>query len=71
LSFTNKFRQQTILCLQTVRVKNTVANLLKNTPYIIRSIMEDAVENALRCNGLITNFTNVSLDEKVYKPEQE
>jgi transposase len=67
-SYTNKFSLQAILYLQRVRVQNTVANLLKTTPYIIRSIMEDAVEKALEYRGLNTDFKNVSLDEKAYKP---
>jgi transposase len=70
-SYTNKFSQHAILYLQIVRVQNTVANLLKTTPYIVRSIMEDAVEKALEERGFVTDFKNVSLDEKAYKPGHE
>ncbi|MEC5167266.1 transposase [Flavobacterium sp. PL11] len=47
------------------------ANLLKTTPYIIRSIMEEAVEKALEHSDFITDFKNVNLDEKAYKPGHE
>ena len=70
-SYTHKFSQQIILFLQTVRVQNTVAKLLNTTSYIVRSIMEDAVEKALLNRGFITDFKNVSLDEKAYKPGHE
>lgn len=70
-SYTNKFSQQVILYLQTVRVQSTVANLLNTSAYIVRSIMEDAVENALSTRGFITDFKHVSLDEKAYKPGHE
>ena len=70
-SYTNKFSQQVILYLQTVRVQSTVANLLNTSSYIVRSIMEDAVENALSTRGFITDFKHVSLDEKAYKPGHE
>lgn len=70
-SYTTKFSQKVIVYLQTVRVQNTVAKLLNTTPYIIRSIMEDAVDKALQCRGFITDFKNVSLDEKAYKPGHE
>ena len=70
-SYTNKFSQQVILYLQTVRVQSTVANLLNTSSYIVRSIMEDAVQNALSTRGFITDFKHVSLDEKAYKPGHE
>ena len=70
-SYTNKFSEQVILYLQTIRVQNTVAKLLSTTSYIVRSIMEDAVNKALENRGFVTNFKNVSLDEKSYKPGHE
>jgi transposase len=70
-SYTNKFSEQVILYLQTIRVQNTVAKLLSTTSYIVRSIMEDAVNKALENRGFVTNFKNVSLDEKAYKPGHE
>ena len=70
-SYTNKISQQDICYLQTVRVQSTVANLLNTSSYIVRSIMEDAVQNALSSRGFITDFKHVSLDEKAYKPGNE
>lgn len=66
-SYTHKFSQAIIEYLQAIKVQNTVAKLLQTTPYIVRSIMEDAVNKALEKRGFITDFTNVSLDEKAYK----
>lgn len=51
-SYTNKFSQQVILYLQTVRVQNTIAKLLNTSSYIVRNIMEDAVQNALSSRGI-------------------
>lgn len=65
--YTHKFSQRIIEYLQEIKVQSTVAKLLNTTPYIVRSIMEDAVEKALNVRGLITDFKNISLDEKAYK----
>lgn len=70
-SYTNKFSQHVIEYLKEIRVQSTTAKLLNTTPYIVRSIMEDAVENALEKRGLVTDFKNISLDEKAYKPGHE
>jgi transposase len=67
-SYTNKFSMNVIKFLQEIRVQSTVAKLLNTTPYIVRSIMEDAVEKALLNRGFVTDFKRVSLDEKAYKP---
>ena len=69
--YTNKFSSNVILFLKEIRVQSTVAKLLNTTPYIVRSIMEDAVDKALINRGLVTDFKNVSLDEKAYKPGHE
>lgn len=66
-SYTNKFSQHVIEFLKEIRVQSGTAKLLNTTPYIVRSIMEDAVENALEKRGLVTDFKNISLDEKAYK----
>jgi transposase len=70
-SYTHKFSQHVKTYLKEIRVQNTTAKLLNTTPYIIRSIMEDSVENGLIARGFVTNFKNVSLDEKAYKPGHE
>ncbi len=64
--YTHKFSDKVISELQKVRVQNTVAELLQTTPYIVRSIMEDAVEKALETRGEIQDFQHISLDEKAY-----
>jgi transposase len=70
-SYTHKFSQHVKIYLKQIRVQNTTAKLLNTTPYIIRSIMEDSVDNGLKERGFITAFKNVSLDEKAYKPGHE
>jgi transposase len=70
-SYTNKFSQHVIAFLKEIRVQSITSKLLNTTPYIVRSIMEDAVENALEKRGLVTDFKNISLDEKAYKPGHE
>jgi transposase len=52
--------------LQRVRVQNTVAELFNTSAYIVRSIMESAVEYGLEQRGEIANLKHVSLDEKAY-----
>jgi transposase len=69
--YTNKFSSNVIKFLKEIRVQNTVAKLLNTTPYIVRSIMESAVEKALLERGFVKDFKNVSLDEKAYKPGHE
>lgn len=69
--YTKKFSQQVIVFLQEIRVQSTVAKLLRTTPHIVRSIMEEAVEKALEKRGFVTDFKNISLDEKAYKPGHE
>jgi transposase len=70
-SYTHKFSQHVISFLQEIRVQSTTAKLLNTTAYIVRSIMEDAVENALEKRGFINDFKNISLDEKAYKEGHE
>lgn len=70
-SYTNLFKKETIRLLQTIRVQNQVATLMKTTSYIIRRIMNDAVQQALEERGLISNFTNISIDEKSYSKGHE
>jgi len=64
--YTNKFAAVVIIYLQSIKVQSTVAKLLQTTRYIVRSIMEDAVNEALESRGFISDFKHVSLDEKSY-----
>src|SRR5690554_2008584 len=64
--YTHLFAREIIYALKKVRVQSTVADLFNTTDYIVRSIMESAVENGLEERGLIKDFKNISLDEKAY-----
>ncbi|MBW7844021.1 MAG: ISL3 family transposase [Ignavibacterium sp.] len=64
--YTHLFAREIIYALKKVRVQSTVADLFNTTDYIVRSIMESAVEYGLEERGLVTDFKNVSLDEKAY-----
>lgn len=65
-SYTHFFRHATLSLLQKIRVQNTVAEIMKTTPYIVRSIMEDAVELGMINRGEALQFKNISIDEKAY-----
>ncbi len=69
--YTHLFKQSAIQLLQDIKVQSKVASILKTTPYIIRSIMDDAVEQALEKRGYVTNFKNISIDEKSYAQGHE
>jgi len=64
--YTHLFSHRIIEVLQKVRVQKTVAELLQTTAHIVRSVMEQAVEKSLDERGEISNFENISLDEKAY-----
>lgn len=64
--YTHLFAFKIIEALQKVRVQNTVAELFNTSAYIVRSIMESAVEYGLEQRGEIANLKHVSLDEKAY-----
>lgn len=64
--YTHLFAREIIYALKKVRVQSTVADLFNTTDYIVRSIMESAVENRLEERGLVKDFKNISLDEKAY-----
>jgi transposase len=70
-SYTHLFCAHTISVLQKVRVQKTVAELVNTTPYIVRSIMEDAVQSALEKRGFVENLVHVSIDEKAYTKGHE
>ena len=65
--YTYLFADHVITTLQEVKVQQTVANILGTTPYIVRSIMENAVDKALDARGDVTDLRNVSLDEKAFR----
>ncbi|NCT16546.1 MAG: ISL3 family transposase, partial [Flavobacteriales bacterium] len=69
--YTYLFSQKIIEVLQKVRVQKTVADLLQTTAHIVRSVMEQAVENALEERGEVSDFENISLDEKAYAKGHE
>jgi transposase len=69
--YTHLFSSKIITLLQTVRVQKTVAAILQTTPYIIRSVMEDAVEQATSTRGFVKDFENISIDEKAYAKGHE
>ena len=66
-SYTRLFSAHVIEALQEIKVQNTVANLFCTSSYIVRSIMEYAVEKALDARGDVTDLTVISLDEKAFK----
>ena len=66
-SYTNLFATHVIFALQEIRVQNSVANLFRTSPYIVRSIMESAVNDALDARGEVTDLQTISLDEKAFK----
>jgi transposase len=70
-SYTHLFNKESIRLLSTIKVQSQVATIMKTTPYIIRRIMEDAVEKALDKRGFITEFKNISIDEKSYAKGHE
>lgn len=55
-----------IIALLKIRVQKTTADLFKTTSYIVRTIMEEAVESGLVKSGIVSNLVNVSLDEKAF-----
>ena len=66
-SYTRLFSSHVIAALQEIKVQNAVAGLFCTSPYIVRSIMENAVAKALEARGDITDLTSISLDEKAFK----
>ena len=66
-SYTRLFSAHVIAALQEIKIQHAVANLFQTSPYIVRSIMENAVNDALDARGEITDLLTVSLDEKAFK----
>lgn len=70
-SYTHLFATKIIEVLQKVKVQNTVASLLQTSPHIVRSVMEMAVNKATETRGEISDFVNISIDEKAYAKGHE
>jgi transposase len=69
--YTHQFKNEILKTLLKVKVQKTVSELLKTTPYIVRSIMEDAVQKALDSRGFVNDLVNISIDEKSYAKGHE
>jgi len=66
-SYTRQFSAYVIAALQEIKVQNAVAHQFRTSPYIVRSIMENAVDRALEARGNVTDLVTISLDEKAFK----
>jgi len=66
-SYTRLFSAFVIEALQEIKVQNAVAHQFRTSPYIVRSIMENAVDKALEARGDVTDLVTISLDEKAFK----
>jgi len=64
--YTSLFSAQVIAMLQLVQVQSKVAVICQTTDYIIRSIMEDAVNKAIEKRGIEDDFEYISIDEKAF-----
>lgn len=64
--YTHLFSAFVIEALLAVKVQSKVAELFRTTSYMVRSIMEDAVERGMEHRGLVEGLRHVSLDEKAY-----
>ena len=70
-SYTHLFASKVIAVLQKVKVQHTTAALLQTSSYLVRSIMEDAVDKATSNRGVISDLIHISLDEKSYSKGHE
>jgi transposase len=69
--YTTLFATHIIATLQLVQVQSKVAQICQTTDYIVRSIMENAVEGALSKRGTITDIEHISIDEKAFAKGHE
>ena len=69
--YTNLFAAHVIAMLQLVQVQNKVAVICQTTDYIIRSIMEDAVNKAIDKRGIVNDMEYISIDEKAFAKGHE
>jgi transposase len=65
-SYTHLFCKKAIELLQQIRVQQTVATLMNTSAHIIRSIMENYVEQQLALRKAVKNLTHISIDEKAF-----
>ncbi len=65
-SYTRLFAQAIIESLQDVKVQKAVAKKFQTTPYIVNSIMDEAVNEGVKNRQLNEEVRNISLDEKAY-----
>jgi transposase len=66
-SYTGLFSSFVIDALQEIKVQSAVSRQFRTTSYIVRSIMENAVDRALEARGDVTDLVTISLDEKAFK----
>jgi transposase len=66
-SYTRLFSSFVLEALQEIKGQNAVAHQFHTSPYMVRSIMENAVDKALELRGYVTDLVTVSLDEKAFK----
>jgi len=64
--YTLLFAYYIIEALKKIKVQKTTADLYKTSSYIVRTIMEEAVENGLVKRGYVKCLENISIDEKAY-----
>lgn len=64
--YTLLFASYIILALGKIKVQKTTADLFKTTTYIVRTIMEEAVELGLMKRGIVSDLVNISIDEKAF-----
>ncbi len=64
--YTSLFSAQVIAMLQLVQVQSKVALICQTSDYIVRSIMEDAVNKAIEKRGIVNDFEYISIDEKAF-----
>lgn len=69
--YTSLFASQVIALLQLVQVQSKVAIICQTSEYIIRSIMEAAVNKAVDERGLVSGLEHISIDEKAYSSGHE
>jgi len=64
--YTLLFACHIIEALKSIKVQRTTAALFKTSDYIVRTIMEESVENGLIKRGIVSDLVNISLDEKAF-----
>jgi len=69
--YTTLFASHVIALLQLVQIQSKAATICQTSEYVIRSIMEAAVNNAINERGLVSGLEHVSIDEKAYSRGHE